>query len=239
MGGFSRRAFLFSGVCGAAMAADGALARSITGIPWTPGTADTPHVPDGSFLTTAERRTLDAFCQRLIPADETGPGAREAGVGDFIDRQLSGFYGRGDRWYMQGPFEDGTDEQGYHSEHAPAALYRAALKALQDHCAKEFSGRGFADLSPDEQDELISALQEGEIEFDGVSASAFFELALDNTIEGFFCDPLYGGNRDMVGWKLVGFPGARYDYRPYLNHNGSPIALEPVGLMGRPAWNPR
>jgi gluconate 2-dehydrogenase gamma chain len=57
--------------------------------------------------------------------------------------------------------------------------------------------------------------------------------------EGFFSDPLYGGNRDMIGWKLIGFPGARYDYRPYIAQHGKKLAIEPVGLHGRPGWNPQ
>jgi hypothetical protein len=71
---------------------------------------------------------------------------------------------------------------------------------------------------------------------DGVKAKAFFELLLQNTPEGFFSDPIYGGNRDMVGWKLIGFPGARYDYRPYVDKHGAQLDLPPVGLKGRPGW---
>ncbi len=207
-------------------------------IPWRPGQAAAPRAFDGArFFTAPERRCIDAITARLIPSDDTGPGAREAGVVDFIDNQLAGFFGRGDRWYMKGPFREGTKEQGYQSEHAPAALYRAAIRALDTHCAKQFGGRAFADLSPDEQDKTLTGLEKGEVKLDGVSAQTFFKLVRENTIEGFFCDPVYGGNRDMVGWRAVGFPGVRYDYRDFLDHNGAAIALEPVGLRGRPGWN--
>lgn len=234
----SRRAFLLSTICGAAVFADAAAARTIVGIPWKAGQADTPNIPDGSFLTTDERRTLEAICNRLIPSDNLGPGAVDSGVVDFIDRQLSGFYGRGDRWYMLGPFEDGTDEQGYQAELPPAGLYREGLAALEHYCQTEFS-LAFPALQPDQQDALLRQMEEGEIDFDNISPSALFDIVLENTIEGFFSDPIYGGNRDMAGWKLVGFPGARYDYRPYINHNGAAIDIQPVGLMGRPEWNPR
>jgi gluconate 2-dehydrogenase gamma chain len=63
-------------------------------------------------------------------------------------------------------------------------------------------------------------------------------MFLQNVIEGFFSDPIYGGNRDMVGWKLIGFPGARYDYRPYVSKHNQKLALEPVGIGGRPGWTP-
>jgi gluconate 2-dehydrogenase gamma chain len=208
------------------------------GIPWLPGSADTPPAYPGlRFFSGAERRCVDAITSRLIPADETGVGARDAGVTDFIDSQLAGFYGRGERWYMRGPFADGLDTQGYQSEHPPAGLYRLAIKALDAHCQGTL-GKDFSQLSEQQQDDILSLLEEGELELDGVSAKTFFNLVLENAVEGFFSDPIYGGNRDMVGWQLVGFPGARYDYRDFLDHDGAAITIEPVGLKGRPAWNP-
>ncbi len=224
---------------GASILASNALARTIAGgIPWTPGQAPQPRGFDGArFFTAAERRCVDAMTARLIPSDDTGPGAREAGVTDFIDNQLAGQYGRGERWYMRGPFSDGTKQQGYQSDLPPAELYRHAIEALDAHCRDRFDGKVFADLPADEQDAILKRIDDEELERDGVSAKLFFGMLLDNTVEGFFCDPIYGGNRDMVGWKLVGFPGARYDYRDFLDHNGNPIALEPVSLKGRPGWN--
>jgi len=236
----SRRQFLTRTLAGAtALMAPAAFARTISeDIPWLPGHADLPPAyPTMRFLTEAERTCIEAITARLIPSDENGPGAREAGVTDFIDSQLAGFYGRGERWYMRGPFADGLETQGYQSEHPPAQLYRTAIESLDAHCQGSL-GAPFAGLSEAQQDEILSQLEEGELELDGVSGSGFFELVMENTIEGFFSDPIYGGNRDMVGWKLVGFPGARYDYRDFLDHNGEPIILEPVGLKGRPAWTP-
>lgn len=238
----SRRAFIGSSLllAGTALGSSTALSRTIGGeMPWTPGWADTPHSGEGGrFFTPEEAQCVDAITARLIPSDDYGAGAREADVVTFIDRQLAGSYGRGDRWYMQAPFLDGTDEQGYQAELAPAGLYRKGIESLDAHCRGVHEGRRFAELSPDEQDAILHQLEDGELELDGVPAGTFFELVLENAIEGFFCDPLYGGNRDMVGWRLVGFPGARYDYRDFLNHDGARIELAPVGLMGRPDWNP-
>lgn len=208
------------------------------GVPWEPMAGDVPHhgTFEASYLTSAERATVAAICARLIPSDEDGPGATEADVVTFIDRQLAGFYGRGQHWYMKGPFAEGAATQGFQSEHAPAALYRLALVELDLHCDQEF-GAPFGSLSEDNQDRILMGLDEEEITFDSVSAKAFFDLVLENTIEGFFADPIYGGNRDMVGWQYVGFPGARYDYRDYLNHGGARLDLAPVSLMGRPGWS--
>lgn len=219
--------------------APAAFARTIfEELPWLPGRANEPSAyPALRFFTATERRCVDAITARLIPSDESGAGAREAAVMDFIDSQLAGFYGRGERWYMRGPFADGLDTQGYQSEHPPAQLYRAAIEALDAHC-EGTAGSVFAELPEDQQDTILKRIEDDELELDGVSATAFFNLILENAIEGFFSDPIYGGNRDMVGWKLVGFPGARYDYRDFLDHNGEAINIEPVGLKGRPAWNP-
>jgi len=240
-GPISRRDLcLLLGTVGAAVLTSHAGARIIPKhVPWYPGHASPPRAFDGArFFTNDERRCIDALTARLIPTDETGPGAREAGVVDFIDNQLAGFYGRGDRWYMQGPFAKGTDEQGYQSHHPPAQLYRAAISALDDHCRKTFDGKVFAELSEQDQDAIVKQLDDGKLALSDVPAETFFKILQENSIEGFFCDPVYGGNRDMVGWRLVGFPGARYDYRDFLDHNGAAISIEPVGLRGRPAWNP-
>ena len=208
------------------------------GVPWTPGAADPPYygTEPGLFFSERERRTADALTARLIPSDDTGPGAREAGVVTFIDRQLAGFYGRAQRWYMSGPFPEPLATQGYQSEHTPAGLWRAGLAGLNVHCQATHGDRDFADLSEAEQDAVLTAMDEEEIEFARVSAKLFFDFAMEMTVEGFFSDPVYGGNRDMVGWRYVGFPGARYDYRDFLGHNGARVDIPPVGLFGRPEW---
>lgn len=239
-GHVSRRGILTASLFGgASLLASTALAQGpFRGIPWIPGTSPAPRPYAGArFLTSSERRALDALVARLIPADDLGPGAREAGVVDFIDSQLAGAFGRGERWYMKGPFEDGLKTQGYQSEHPPAGLYRAALDALDAHCRDNFDGRDFADLTEEEQDTLIGRMEEDELELADISGATFFEMLHDNTVEGFFSDPIYGGNRDMAGWRLIGFPGVRYDYRDYLDHNGAAIRIEPVGLKGRAEWN--
>ena len=120
----------------------------------------------------------------------------------------------------------------------PAELYRAAIKAIDAHSADKFSGKKFAALSGEQQDEILKGLEKGDIDLKTVDAKSFFTMFLQNTMEGFFSDPLYGGNRDMAGWKLLGFPGARYDYRPYVKKHGQKLNLAPVGITGRPGWSP-
>lgn len=217
-------------------------ARSYSGqVPWMPGEADAPTpIRPGpfQFLTPDEATFLDAAVSRLIPADDLGPGAKEAGVTIFLDRQLAGPYGKGSRWYMQGPWKKGESTQGYQSRLSPAELYRAAIKDIDAHCVEKFDGKKFSQLTADQQDQTLKDLEQGHLKLKDADGKTFFGMFLQNTVEGFFSDPIYGGNRDMIGWKLIGFPGARYDYRPYVKQHGKKLNLPPVGLKGRPGWNP-
>lgn len=208
------------------------------GMPWSPFKGEPPYhgTHADSFFTPAERETVAAICARLIPSDDDGPGATEADVVTFLDRQMAGFYGRGQHWYMRGPFAEGTATQGYQSRFPPAMLYRNALAELDAYCRARH-GAVFAGLTEELQDEVLTGLDEETITFESVSAKTFFDLILKNTIEGFFADPIYGGNRDMVAWRYIGFPGTRYDYRDFVGHDGAPIQLATVSLTGRPGWS--
>ena len=207
-------------------------------LPWSPGAADHPRFwEDARFLTAAEVRTLEAITERLIPADSDGPGAREAGVVRFIDSQLAGWYGRGQRWYMQGPFPEPLATQGYQTHHTPAQLIRAGLAALDAYVRSANRDADFAAMPEDRQIDILQRLENEDINFASVPGALFFSFLLEMTIEGYFCDPVHGGNRDMVGWRYVGFPGARYDYRDFTGHDGARITLHPVGLTGAPEWS--
>jgi gluconate 2-dehydrogenase gamma chain len=233
----SRRGLL-AAAAGAPLTASAATIRGEE--PWAEGAADAPTpVEPGDhylFFNSAEAAFIDAATARLIPTDDLGPGAREAGVPIFIDRQLAGEFGRGARWYMQGPWAAGLPTQGYQTRLTPAAIYRAAISAIDDQVSHEGKAARFAKLEPADQDEFLHRLEQGQVQLQGVDARTFFDMLLQNTLEGFWSDPIYGGNRDMAGWKLIGFPGARYDNRPYVGQHGKPYPLPPVGLKGRPAW---
>ena len=240
MPGPTRRALL-SATAMASLAGTAA-ARTISGaMPWSPGFANPVQpVTPGPWLyfTAEEAAAVDAILGRLIPADDLGPGARETGGTLFIDRQLAGPWGGHEGLYMQGPFPPNPlPQQGLQSPLTPRQQYRAGLKALHEHCTAHFAGQGFAQLAAEDQDKLLAAMEKGEITFTGANARGFFALLLGNAQEGFFADPIYGGNQGMAGWKLVGFPGVRYDYRDVMAAPNQPYTLPPVGLQGRPAWS--
>jgi gluconate 2-dehydrogenase gamma chain len=212
------------------------------GMPWAPGTA-TPPVPvrpgPWVFFTADEAALVEAAVDRLIPPDERGPGGKDAGCATFIDRQLAGPYGRAGGLYMRPPFMPGAATQGYQAPNTPAGRYRAGLKALADYVKDAFAGKSFRDLSPQDQDKVLTGLEKGSIALKDVNGPEFFDLLLQNAQEGFFADPIYGGNRDMAGWKLVGFPGTRYDYRDWVERHNEAYPLPPVSIMGRSDWTVR
>ena len=211
------------------------------GVPWLANQSSFPTATDLKahyvWFTGDEAAFIEAACARIVPADATGPGALEAGVPLFLDRQLAGDYGNGARWYMQGPFGKSTGTQGYQSRYPPAGLYRAAIKAVGDHLAQG-GGQPFHKRGEAEQDSFLKDLQAGKVDLGAdVDGKAWFTLLLQNVMEGYFSDPIYGGNRNLAAWKMIGFSGARYDQRAYVLSYGKPYPLPPVGIGGRPAWS--
>ena len=247
----SRRRLLAGGVLagGASAAAqaftahDGALGgppQTFSGaVPWRAGAADAPPGVDGTdfrFFMPAERAFVTAAVDRLIPPDTTGPGASEVGVPFFIDRQLAGLFGQGQHYYLSGPWPKGVPEQGYQSRFTPAELYRKAIPAIQTHVRARFKGAAFEHLAAADQDAVLKDLEGGKIDLSGVDAKTFFDMLLQNTKEGYFSDPIYGGNKDMAAWKMIGFPGAHYDYLEWAGRHGQRAPFPPVSFKGRPGW---
>jgi len=189
------------------------------------GAAARPYM----FLSQTEVAFLDAAVSHLIPKDELGPGAKEAGVTYFIDQQLFGGYGTMAKKYTQGPWPEGTPQQGYQSPLTPAEVYRAGIRDTNEYCRKTH-GKTFDALSRAQQDEVLKGLDAGKIELEQVRSQFFFNMLLNNTIQGFFADPVYGGNRDKAGWKLVGFPGVAAVYTTFIEKHGVPYRAQPVSI---------
>ena len=135
-------------------------------------------------LSPKQMRIVEAMVARLIPSDENGPGAREAGVARYIDRALA----------EARPTE--RDD------------YTASLTAL-DAYAQANHGAAFADLSPDRQDMVLTALEQNRAPGLKPDSRTFFDMVRNQTLEGMFGDPHYGGNANFIGWDLIGYPGLR------------------------------
>jgi gluconate 2-dehydrogenase gamma chain len=164
------------------------------------------------FFTEAEALIVIAAAARIFPSDDSGPGAKEAGVAVYIDRQLAGPWGRDRYRYTQEPFEEqAAAEFGYQGKATPRQLYRQGLKDFV----------GFDRLEPADQDRKLHE----------VAHTPFFALLRGNTIEGMFCDPLHGGNAGMIGWQLIGFPGPRMtNYDDVDKHRGEAFRPKPASL---------
>jgi gluconate 2-dehydrogenase gamma chain len=226
----------------AALAAGGLVqpgnAETVRGeMPWKPGFSETPTpVTQGGlqFFTAAEAVMVAALADRLIPADALSPSASELGCVLFIDRQLAGDFGKAATMYRLGRFIDGTPEQGPQFKATPAERYRSGLAALERHCQGSLQ-KNFAALGGEQQDAVISALESGKLTLPGVDGVALFGLVLQNVRESFFADPMYGGNKNMAGWKMVGFPGARYDFRDVVDQRGKKLNIIPISMADKSA----
>lgn len=234
-----------AGVAGALTLHDGELGAPPETIkevmPWRDGAADVPPIAapgvDYRYFTADEQAFIEPAIDRLIPADATGPSASEAHVHIFLDRQLYGAFGRGDHYFLGGPWPKGVPEQGYQSRLSPAQLYRAAIPAVEAYVKQTYGGKNFKALASADQDTVLKGLESGDIALDGVDGKAFFAMFLQNVKEGYFSDPIYGGNKDMAAWKMIGFSGAHYDYREWVGRHGERVPYPPVSIKGRPGWS--
>jgi gluconate 2-dehydrogenase gamma chain len=220
----------------AAMAGAGALAegRAAAGDP--AASAPAPATPTVAayqpmFFSPDEWAFLTAACDRLIPEDEHGPGAVALGVPQYIDRQMGTSWADGGNWYMHGPFLEAKPEFGYQSALTPKQQYRLGIKAIDALCRQHFNST-FAGLQQAAQDDVLRRIEKGELTSEELPLKPFFAgFLLKNTMEGYFGDPMYGGNRDMAAWAMIRYPGARADYLEWVGE-AKPYPYGPVSLHG-------
>jgi gluconate 2-dehydrogenase gamma chain len=208
-----RRFLLGAGLAGTAVAAG--LAPGVP-VPQAQAQAAAPTAggaePDTFLvLTQTEQAFLSATADTMIPADELSPSGTACGVVTFIDRQLASAWGGGAKMYRGGPFQKGKPEQGYQLSLTPREFFQVGIAATNEWSRKTY-GKEFDRLSVAERNAALTAMQEGKAEFRGFSSRAFFGQLLAITMQGFFSDPIYGGNRDKVSWKMLGFPGLPATY---------------------------
>ena len=152
-------------------------------------------------LTPAEGETLEAIAERIFPKTDT-PGAVEIGVLNYIDIALAGDY-------------------------APLVpLYRQGLRAVERFALSKFAER-FSDLTEEQKDAVLAEFEAGSVR-GFKKAAEFFETVRYHVLEGVFCEPQYGGNKDMIGWRLVNFPGQQFGYADaYVNKK---VDLQPIAV---------
>ncbi len=161
---------------------------SATLVPVAALTASAQAPAPATALSPAQLRTLEAFVDRLVPKDELGPGAVECGAANYINVQLAGYLASEKATFLEG-------------------------LAAVDVLARKARGAAFADLTAEQRDELLTAMDEGKAEgFPG--ARTFFARVRRLTLEGMFGDPHYGGNTNFAGWDLIQYPGPRLAVGP-------------------------
>lgn len=210
-----------------------------------------------AFFTRAEYQAVDAMTERIYPTGDDGPGARAAGVANYIDKLLAAYEGFPEPTYDDGPYmetysgtlppparpgvvyvpEDEADRYGFQSGLSPQQIYRAGLESLEAYCESEH-GQRFMLLDEDTQDEVLVALEDGEADgFDEPTSETLFALVRAHTLQGMFGDPLYGGNRNKLGWAAIGYPGAWRAYNPRDMRTEGYRVDEPVSLLEAPHFH--
>ena len=234
-GGFDRRDFLKTAVASGAAAAGGA-ATIATAEPAhaeqpSPAEPAAPEAAGYAFLNLDEAAFVEALVDHMIPSDEISPKGTDLGVNVYIDRALAGAWGKGERLYLQGPWNIGTPSQGYQLPLTPAQLYRAGIAATNAHCRKTF-GNTFDRIAAAQREEVLTGLSTGKIAFDnGLPVRVFWTTLYQTVVEGMYSDPIYGGNRNKAGWAIIGFPGIIAVHRDHVaQYRDKPFPSKPVGI---------
>jgi gluconate 2-dehydrogenase gamma chain len=213
-----RRFLLGAGLAGTAVAAGlasevplPAQAETSAAPPPAPA-APASAEPDTLLLLTAtEAAFVSAAVDAIIPADELSPSGTDCGLLVFIDRQLASEWGGGAKMYRSGPFHKGKPEQGYQLALTPRDFFQVGIAEANAWSQKTY-GKEFDRLAPADRIAALKAMEDGKAAFGGIPARMFFNMLLSMTMDGFFADPAYGGNRNAASWKMLGFPGLPATY---------------------------
>jgi gluconate 2-dehydrogenase gamma chain len=200
-----RRSFLK----GAGVAATAALAGNLprAAEAQTPAQPGTPPASEPLLTLTADEAAFfSAAYDTIIPADRLSPSGSDCGCVTYIDRQLAGAWGNGAKLYRNGPFLPAKPHHGYQLPLTPREYFAAGIKAANAWSTKTY-GKSFDRLAAPDRIAGLTAMEKGTAVFDGFEAQTFFEALLQSAMEGFFADPMYGGNRNKVSWRMVGYPG--------------------------------
>jgi gluconate 2-dehydrogenase gamma chain len=220
--------------------ASGGAAAVAAGVPQASNAQSAEHLANGgpaaspagyTYFTPDEAAFVEAVVDHMIPADALSAKGTDLGLHIFIDRALAGGWGKGERLYRQGPWKQGTANQGYQLPLTPAELYRAGIAAVNAECVRQY-GRRFEKLNADQREDALKKLQQGKLPLEGgLPAGTFFGVLYQNVMEGMFADPIYGGNKDMAGWKMVGFNGVvAVHQQNILKFHGKKFPIKPLGI---------
>jgi gluconate 2-dehydrogenase gamma chain len=229
-----RRSFLKgAGAAGtlAATALSGALPRSAEAQPAPAAVPQAAPQPEPLLtLTATEAAFLSAAYDTIIPADALSPSGTDCGLVTYVDRQLAGAWGSGARMYRSGPYLPGKPEYGYQLPLTPREYFAAGIKATNAWTTKTY-GKEFDRLSPADRAAALTQMEQAQAQFEGIQAKPFFEALLQSAMEGFFADPIYGGNKNKVSWRMIGYPGLPATWAgKALEYRGKKVTIEPQSI---------
>ena len=188
MSNLSRRSFLSR----SAAVTGGIISLGVLGVPRR---AKMQETREFEVLTEHQALTVEAMAERIFPRDENGPGATDAHVVVYIDRSLATHY---------------EEEK---------EIYDHGIEWL-DQFSTATQGKPFVELTSDLQDAVLSAMDNRQTPPEwptdaDMTSRTFLRHVIGHTMEGMFTDPIYGGNYNEIGWKLLNFPGLKaFGYDP-------------------------
>lgn len=177
------------------------------------------------FNRQTDFNAISAAMEVIYPEDSNGPGALSLGANYFLDKQLAGAWGINSDDYRKAPFQPGETPLNN------GQIFIEGARKLNEVAKSNYDANGFSALEEDQKIEVLKKFEAGEIEMDLVSSKQFFTLLRSATLQGCFSDPLYGGNKNMAGWKMKEFPGAQMSYLQHAEKEEF-IKIEPVALGG-------
>jgi gluconate 2-dehydrogenase gamma chain len=217
----ARQTLVVTGLAGATIVAENRLGRAQTvGI----GLSNLP-APEAGYqsLSPDEAGFVEALVNIMCPADSLTPSGVDCGLAVYIDRQLAGGFGKGERLYLQGPWKQGKPQHGYQLPLTPEQFFKAGVAAADEAARKRF-GRSLSDLEPADADVFLHDLADGKIAGTRVPLGQWFnELVYPLFVQACFADPIYGGNVGKVFWRMIGYPGLPATHaQDMVNFRGKP-----------------
>lgn len=186
------------------------------------------------YFDQEQLKTIEAATEQIFPKTKVGPGAIDLLVPYYIDHQLAGPWGMNTKEYMSGPFYDkeAAGKFGHQSHLTRQEIFALGIQLLNDE-AKTRHQKKFYDLEAKEQVAILQAVEANEVTLNaGATASYFFQLLRGATLEGAYADPMYGGNKDMAGWKMKKFPGHQMTYKNIIEKEEF-VAIKPQSLTAQ------
>ncbi len=233
-----RRRFLRQTAAGAASAAALAVPQAAqaqaaggasAGASAKPGAAPAPT--GYRWLKPSEQGFVEALVNHMCPADNLTPNGVDMGLATYFDQALGGEWGQGARLYMKGPFQQGSANLGYQLGLTPAQLFRMGTEGVSSHCKAQY-GKDFEALAASDKEAVLVGLRGGSIKLpNGVSSTTYFAHVYQLFTEGMFADPIYGGNRNKAGWKMLGYPGVTTNNRQNIvRFKNLPFKVDPTSI---------